>query len=356
MGATAVTDGSSSSPPLPTSPADYLGDWGNPVLPLLRGPARSGGAIAAMAALVAGSLVVSEATAYGVGATQIALVAALVAALVVGLVYARYKLVDMRRYSPPGIRIETDRVTGVYGPGPAPRGMAPVVELPFGERTLLRSQSRWFTPPVVANLGDAARAVGRQGTGPGPARIAVLFVTPENLRRIESAYRAWSEREHVSDDQLVPVRPAPRSSATASTFPGSPGAGGTEFVQWLENRLVADVDGKRVTSRLNPGHHAARVGIGDSGVYLPNRLGGVRRIPWAELCGPSQQAFGNFWNITPSKPDGSQAVWGYVEVNQAVATAIAAHPSCPRRNMTRADVERLGLRSDGAAGGQRPRS
>lgn len=102
---------------------------------------------------------------------------------------------------------------------------------------------------------------------------------------------------------------------------------------WHENRLV----GKRVaqTSR--------RVGIGSEGVIVSTTVGSKRLIPWGELFGPSHQEIFDYWNIYPSQPDGSLAMWHYCVVNNEVAMAIARNPNWRRKGVTFGDLRSLGI-------------
>ncbi len=318
-------------------------EWENPVLPLLTGPAIGSGAIVALGPLFLGALFFSHASVYGPRASATFALVVIGGAIATGVAYGRHQLLAKQRCAPGRIRICEDRVVGFHAPGRVPNGVAAVVELPFGENTLIRTWHNWWNPPAVANLGDLARAMGRTGPGPGPPRIALLLLTPENILRVQGARHKWLARPHVSDDQRVAERRTLPGASAVPTFGGRSESVGHEPVRWLDNTLAATIDGKIVTQRLNPGHHVRRIGLGDSGVYLPKLFGGIRTIPWPQLCGPSLQSFGDFWNVTPSRPDGSPAIWSYIVVNQGVAEALASHPKCPRRNMVRSDLRRLGL-------------
>jgi hypothetical protein len=104
-------------------------------------------------------------------------------------------------------------------------------------------------------------------------------------------------------------------------------------VVWHENRLA----GKLVAQT------APRIGLDEVGVRIPGAFGMEAMIPWEDLHGPTRQSPGKLWKIFPSKANGECDQGQYCVVNQEVARAIASHPECTRRSMTKGDIRALEL-------------
>lgn len=151
-----------------------------------------------------------------------------------------------------------------------------------------------------------------------------LAARSEWVKRIKSESRDFpvSRPRHSVQSETIVV-----SSSTEENFMTE---GETRwYVNKLEGKVVAQT--------------ASHIGIDPKGLKLRGTLGRVKLIPWAQVIGPSHQTFGEFWNIHVGREDGSFSTFHYLVINEVVARAIATHPNCSRRGMTREDLHALGL-------------